>query len=338
MGNNLALNAYITASSYVDPYVPYRAVNGITSDPTSRWLCAALPGWLSLDLKKSSWIGQWTVKSPGNQAGWPVDYCMTSFRLESSLDGTNWTIVDSVTGNNSNLFTRVLPSPVCARYFRLYVPGGGGLKANRAAASIMELELIEADAAVLSSLEIKDNNGNDAALTPGFYPDTFIYVSNVGFDSDWITVIPAASKATAVITVNGQGLTDGKATVEMTNGSNTVEIKVTSADGVTVTYQVAVTRASSPYLTSVKLAGLRFSVFEKTTYSYDLSTSRLTETAVIPASEDPEAVVEITLNDVVYSSGQQIPLNEGLNPINVTVTSKTGDDSRNYIFNINKST
>jgi hypothetical protein len=49
-------------------------------------------------------------------------------------------------------------------------------------------------------------------------------------------------------------------------------------------------------------------------------------------------VVEITLNDVVYSSGQQIPLNEGLNPINVTVTSKTGDDSRNYIFNINKST
>ncbi|NNJ33335.1 hypothetical protein [Lacrimispora defluvii] len=69
MGKNLALNADITASSYVDPYAPGRAVNGIVSDPTSRWLCAALPGWLRLDLKKSCWVGQWTVKSIGGNAG-----------------------------------------------------------------------------------------------------------------------------------------------------------------------------------------------------------------------------------------------------------------------------
>ncbi|GLB28442.1 hypothetical protein LAD12857_03650 [Lacrimispora amygdalina] len=338
MGINLALNADITASSYVDPYAPGRAVNGIVSDPTSRWLCAALPGWLRLDLKKSCWVGQWTVKSIGSNAGWPDNYCMTSFRLESSLNGTNWTTVDSVTGNTNNTCTRVLVNPVYARYFRLFVPGEGGLQANKSAASVMELELIETDVAVLTSLEIKDKEEHTAVLTPVFHSDTLSYTSNVGYDSDRITVIPVASKTTAAITVNGQALTEGKASVEMNDGSNRVEIKVTSAGGCTVIYQVAVTRASSPYLTSVKLTGFRMSGFVKTTYNYSLSTKSLASTVVTPTAEDTEAAVAISLDDVVYNSGESIPLNEGLNPINIKVTSKTGVDSRIYVFNITKST
>ena len=338
MGINLALNADITASSYVDPYAPGRAVNGIVSDPTSRWLCAALPGWLRLDLKKSCWVGQWTVKSIGSNAGWPDNYCMTSFRLESSLNGTNWTTVDSVTGNTNNTCTRVLVNPVYARYFRLFVPGEGGLQANKSAASVMELELIETDVAVLTSLEIKDKEEHTALLTPVFHSDTLSYTSNVGYDSDRITVIPVASKTTAAITVNGQALTEGKANVDMINGSNRVEIKVTSADGYKVTYVVNVTRASSPYLTTVKFTGIRFSGFVKTTYNYNLSAgSTLTSTAVTPTAEDPEAAVVITLNGVVYNSGQSIPLSNGMNPINLVVTSKTGVDSRTYVFNVNKS-
>nr|WP_288826281.1 cadherin-like beta sandwich domain-containing protein [uncultured Clostridium sp.] len=338
MGINLALNADITASSYVDPYAPGRAVNGIVSDPTSRWLCAPLPGWLRLDLKKSCWVGQWTVKSIGSYAGWPDDYCMTSFRLESSLNGTNWTTVDSVTSNTKNTCTRVLVNPVCARYFRLFVPGNGGLQANKSAASVMELELIETDVAVLTSLEIKDKEEHTAVLTPVFHSDTLSYTSNVGYDSDRITVIPVASKTTAAITVNGQALTEGKASVEMNDGLNRVEIKVTSAGGYTVVYQVSVTRASSPYLTSVKLTGFRMSGFVKTTYNYSLSTKSLASTVVTPTAEDTEAAVAISLDDVVYNSGESIPLNEGLNPINIKVTSKTGVDSRIYVFNITKST
>lgn len=338
MGMNLALNADITASSYVDPYAPGRAVNGIVSDPTSRWLCAVLPGWLRLDLKNSYWIGQWTVKSMGTNAGWPENYCMTSFRLESSLDGTNWTTVDSVTGNTNNLFTRVLPNPVFARYFRLYVPGDGGLQANKSAASVMELELIETDVTVLTSLVIKDKEEHTAVLSPAFHSDTLSYTSNVGYDSDHITVIPVASKTTAVITVNGQALIEGKASVEMMNGSNKVEIKVTSAGGYTVTYVVTVTRASSPYLTSVRLTGFRVTGFTKTTYSYSYSTKTLSSTAVTPTPEDPEADVIITLNDVIYTSGQSIPLNNGINPINIVVTSKTGVDNRVYVFSVTKNT
>ena len=337
MGINLALNGDITASSYVDPYAPGRAVNGIVSDPTSRWLCAALPGWLCIDLKKSCWVGQWTVKSIGSNAGWTESYCMTSFRLESSLDGTNWTTVDSVSGNTNNICTRVLLKPVCARYLKLWVPGEGGLQANRSVASVMELELTETDVVILTSLKIKDKEEHEVALTPAFHSDSLSYTTNVGYDSDRITVIPVASKTTAVITVNGQPLTEGKASVNIINGSNKVEIKVTSADGYILTYLVTVTRASSPYLTSVRFTGIRFSGFIKTTYNYNLSAgSTLTSTAVTPTAEDPEASVVITLNSVVYNSGQSIPLSNGMNPINLAVTSKSGVDSRTYVFNVNK--
>ena len=337
MGINLALNADITASSYVDPYAPGRAVNGIVSDQASRWLCAALPGWLRIDLKKDHWVGQWTVKSIGGNDGWPDNYCMTSFHLQTSLNGTNWTTVDTVTGNTNNICTRVLTNPVNARYFRIYIPGDGGLQVNKSAASVMELELIETDVVVLTSLEIKDKEEHAAALTPSFQSNTMSYTTKIGYDSDRITVIPVPSKTTAAITVNGQALTEGKASVDMINGSNRVEIKVTSADGYTVTYVVTVIRASSPYLTSVKFTGIRFSGFVKTTYNYNLSAgSTLATTAVTPTAEDPEAAVVITLNGVVYNSGQSIPLSNGMNPINVVVTSKTGVDSRTYVFNVNK--
>ncbi|PPK83553.1 cadherin-like protein [Lacrimispora xylanisolvens] len=336
MGKNLALNADITASSYVDPYEPGRAVNGIVSDPTSRWLCAALPGWLRLDLNKSCWIGEWTVKSISGYAGWPADYRMTSFSLERSIDGTNWITVDSVTSNTYNVCTRVLASPVYARYFRLFVPNNGGLQANKSAASVMELELVETEVDVLTSLVIKDKEEHTALLTPAFHPDTLSYTSNVGYDSDCITVIPVASKTTAAITVNGQELIGGKASVAMTSGLNNVEIKVTSAVGYTVTYMVTVTRASSPYLASVTMTGFRIPGFSKTTYSYNLTTRNLASTKVTPTPEDQEAVVIISLNGTTFNSGQAISLIKGLNPIKIVVASKTGFDSRTYIFNINK--
>ncbi|NNJ33127.1 hypothetical protein G9470_25565 [Bacteroides xylanolyticus] len=263
---------------------------------------------------------------------------MTSFRLESSLNGTNWTTVDSVTSNTNNTCTRVLVNPVYARYFRLFVPGEGGLQANRSAASVMELELIETDVAVLTSLEIKDKEELTAVLTPVFHSDTLSYTSNVGYDSDRITVIPVASKTTAAITVNGQALTEGKASVDLINGSNRVEIKVTSVDGYKVTYVITVTRASSPYLTTVKFTGIRFAGFVKTTYNYNLSAGTHTSTAVTPTAEDPQAAVVITLNGVIYNSGQSIPLLDGMNPINLVVSSKTGVDNRTYVFNINKTT
>ena len=336
MGNNLALNADITASSYVDPYTPGRTANGIINDPTSRWLCGNLPGWLQFDLKVPCWVGQWTVKNMGKDAGWPDDYCMIMFQLESSNDGSYWTTVDTVTGNNSEICTHVLASPVFARYFRLYIPSGGGIQANKSVASVMELELIEADVIFLTTLAIKDKNGSTVTMTPVFDTDTLSYTANVGFDSDQITVIPVASNTTATVTVNGQTLVDGKASVGVNTGSDGVEIKVVSAGGNIVTYQVAVTRASSPYLSSVKLAGFRFSAFVKTTYSYNLSTSKLSSTVVTPTTEDPEAVAVISLDSVVYNSGETIPLVNGANPINIVVTSKTGIDSRTYIFNITK--
>lgn len=161
-----------------------------------------------------------------------------------------------------------------------FFPNYGGLQANKSAASVMELELIETDVDVLTSLVIKDKEEHTALLNPVFRSDILSYTYNVGYDSDCITVIPVASKTTASITVNGQELIGGKASVSMTGGLNNIEIKVTSAGGYTVTYVVTVTRASSPYLASVAMTGFRIPGFSKTTYSYNLTTRNLASTKV----------------------------------------------------------
>lgn len=52
---NIALNRPVTASSYVLPYEPARAVNG-TTQATSRWLCKTLPGYMIVDLGSTNVI------------------------------------------------------------------------------------------------------------------------------------------------------------------------------------------------------------------------------------------------------------------------------------------
>ena len=46
---NIALNKYATASGYVAPYSPSRAVDGSWT-PASRWLCTSVPCWMAVDL------------------------------------------------------------------------------------------------------------------------------------------------------------------------------------------------------------------------------------------------------------------------------------------------
>ena len=90
MGINLApLAIGITSSSYIDPYEPKRVVDNNVTDCTSRWLCGSLPGYIMFDLGSSYWVSQWALASIGGRAGWPLNYCMTSFALQYSLTGTD---------------------------------------------------------------------------------------------------------------------------------------------------------------------------------------------------------------------------------------------------------
>jgi hypothetical protein len=336
MGANLARTAIVTASSYVDPYTPDRAANGITGDPASRWLCSTLPCWIMLDIREVHWISKWTVKSISGSAGWPNTYRMTAFSLQGSLDGVQWTTVDSVTGNTLNTCTRSLPLPVSARYWRINIPAGGGLEANRGVSSIMDLELIEADAVPLSSLTILDTAGIEVALTPAFTPGTAGYTANVGYDITSVTVKPVAAAPSAVITVNEQPLVDGKAVVTLKAGSiNTINIKVASATG-SILYFVDATRASSPYLQSV--VGLPSgTVFNKQVYGYSWSVSARTPTINLTSTvEDAGATLKLNGNPITSGQQQTVNLNPGSNTITIEVRSRIGNDSRTYTFHVTR--
>ena len=73
---NLLLNKTATASGYISPYAPARAVNGNIL-PTNRWACKSVPSYIMVDMGESYWIDRWVVKSMGSVTGWTSpDYNM----------------------------------------------------------------------------------------------------------------------------------------------------------------------------------------------------------------------------------------------------------------------
>ncbi|HEX3028990.1 MAG TPA: cadherin-like beta sandwich domain-containing protein, partial [Clostridia bacterium] len=73
------------------------------------------------------------------------------------------------------------------------------------------------------------------------------------YDTTSITVTPTAEDTTMVISVNGNVVASGLASeaIPLNVGSNTIQVILTTASGMSKTYTVVVTRASSPYLTSI---------------------------------------------------------------------------------------
>lgn len=338
MGTNLALNAIVTASSYIDPYEPKRATNGVVTDQTSRWLCGSLPGWMTLDLGAVYWVKQWNLKSIGGNAGWPVNYCMTNFSLQTSPDGNAWTTVDTVANNTANTCSRNLATPASARYWRLSVPDKGGLTANKDAASVMEIELIQIDPTpnTLSALTIT-GNGTAVSTTPAFASSTTSYTASVTYDVASVVVSPTATDPNAVMKVNGTPVArGGNATVPLNVGSNAVTVVVTPTIGDPQTYTVTVTKASSQYLSGFTLkVGKNLVTY---TPSFDRTVTRYTATApagstgivVTPTAEDPAA--SINVKGTVVTSGQTVTvaIATGTNAIPMIVTSSIGAITKEY--------
>ena len=162
---NLALNKTTTASSFVLPYEPARAVEGTSDKPIRRWLCIKLPCNMDVDLGANYCINRWVVKHMEN-AGWTSAYNMTDFKLKGSMDSKTWSDIDTVTGNSSKITDRTF-SPVTVRYVRFYAEKG--IKINPNLASIMELEVYQAPAsALLTGLAL-----SKGTLNPAFVNGTF---------------------------------------------------------------------------------------------------------------------------------------------------------------------
>lgn len=117
---NLALNKTATANAYNSPSeAPQYAADSSTS---TKWTSvAASPNWLKIDLGQSYQLKRWVVKHAG-AGGESTIYNTRDFKLQVSSDGTNFTDVDTVTGNSTNITDRSINTN--ARYVRLYIAQG----------------------------------------------------------------------------------------------------------------------------------------------------------------------------------------------------------------------
>ncbi|MFD0672701.1 discoidin domain-containing protein [Cohnella sp. GCM10027633] len=116
--SNLALGKTATADSTYSTEAAGKAVDGSL---TTKWTSANTTGghWLALDLGQSYSISRWVVKHA--QAAGEASYFNTrDFKLQQSSDGTNWSDVDTVTGNTGSVTDRNVTA-FTNRYVRLYV-------------------------------------------------------------------------------------------------------------------------------------------------------------------------------------------------------------------------
>lgn len=333
MSTNLALNKTATASSYVKPFQPSRAVDA-NNQPEFRWICNTLPGWLKVDLGGEFYINRWVVIHM-QAAGWDNRYNTSSYTFQGSLDNANWFTLDTVVGNTLATTDRTI-AITKVRYVRVSVTSG--IAINPKLASIVELQVYEAES---SSSALSSLTTNAGALIPTFNKTVLNYTSNVAYGVTSITVTPTTEDVNAVASVNSVVVPRGQASQAITlsnqPGDNNIDVLVTPAFGpVTTTYKINAVSASTPYLSGLQIPLKTISpTFNKDVFAYT-ATVNSTTASIKATAEDSNAT--LTINDEVVVSGTQKSVNLviGENPISIKVASKIGTDQKIYILTITR--
>ncbi len=341
---NILLNKPATASNSFAPFLPARAADGSITDPKSRWVCSQLPAWLCVDLQGSIWISQWTTYFMGS-VGWAANYNLCDFKLQGSLDNTNWFDMDTVTGNTANLVNRNI-TPRLVRYLRVYITKG--LAANNQVSSIVDFQASESsNAPFLANLV-----PTAGSLNPGFASRTFNYSIGVANTVSSIMFTLTAMQPNMTIKVNNTTVVSGQQTqaINLQPGSNTVTIEVTSADStMKTTYTVLVTKAgdSNLQLNSVDVAYAGRNItpgtvnvpMDASKNSYDAKVPNGASTiTVTPHAQDSTVKIQVNGNNVQNNgtSGSVTLATPGATVVSINLTSSEGSDTRNYTLNIIK--
>jgi len=203
----------------------------------------------------------------------------------------------------------------------------------------------------LRSLTMNENDTNKSAVTLSPIFDGryyFNYTANVGYDalnsgsdSTQVTVTPTAEVTSAMITVNNTPIASGTVSPNFAlniGSGNNIQVICVSGQNAPQTYTIAVTKASSPYLSGV--ANMPVNVqFKNTTLNYT-GTTAASQIYVTPVSEDPAAHITVKSGSATQQvlSGNQVKLTftSGQNTVTIGVSSATGSDSRTYTFTVNK--
>ena len=164
---------------------------------------------------------------------------------------------------------------------------------------------------ILASTSLSELTVSPGTMTPAFDPATTQYnvtVMSSGFDLWALAADPAA---TLQIRSNGGDYVNyeySTSYILLNNGSNTVDVKVSTADGLaSKTYTLAVTRTLSTRLASLDATqGALAPAFNPAVTSYAMSVP-INFTALTASAEDPTAAIELRVN-----GGDYVPLD--LNP------------------------
>jgi hypothetical protein len=355
MSINIALNKNAKASRYIEPYVPSKAVDGVFA-PISRWVGsspvpsygAPSPVWLVVDLGAEFWVNRWVVRQMGS-VGWTADYNLCDYKLQGCNyyewedddflhREDHWWDMDSVVNNLENKTDRTLQKPCKTRFVRIYITKG--LHCNPNCASIVDLELYEADhtSAKLSGLAL-----SAGTMDPPFANTTYNYTAKVGHDCNAITVTPTAEDSRATIKINGAPVTSGQPSgqISLDPGSdNIITVEVTPNVGDPQKYTIRVNRDGSSYLSNLTGLGELEPKFQKDIFIYVVYVSDdISSVRIIPIAEDPKAKITVKTVDkeeVVQSGAKSSPISiaSGNNKIYIKVNSAFGPEYKNYTIDV----
>ena len=335
---NVALRRPATANSSISPYDPSRVVDGNIATPASRWLTNKLPGWLQVNLGSRFYVSRWVVRHLSS-VGWAASYCLPSYSLQLSQDGTNWITADSVIGNTASLTDRNFTAAYAA-FARVVV--NSAMPVNAAFASLLEFELYTSPTTPNTLTSLVFSSG---VLVPPFASTVGNYTQQVGFDTKSLTVTATPDDAQATVAVNGTMVVNGQpsAPVALNVGSNTVTVAVTPVTGPVNNYVTTVTRADSAYLSALTMQSGSTAIslapaFAKAAGSYTASVGYDASTVTLtPTAESATATIKVN-GTIVASGGTSgaISLNVGSNnTITVAVTTPSGV-SQNYTIAVTR--
>ncbi|NOU62558.1 hypothetical protein GC096_00670 [Paenibacillus sp. LMG 31461] len=192
-----------------------------------------------------------------------------------------------------------------------------------------------------------------AALSPSFLSSTLNYASTVAYSQSSIQVTPVAdATATMKVKVNGgtpEAVNSGQpsSSLPLNVGVNTIEVTVTAQDGTTIqTYTVDVTRERN---TDASLSGLSLTggaaispTFLSSMLNYASAVAYSQSSIQVTPVADATATVVVKVNGgtpEAVDSGQpssSLPLNVGVNTIEVTVTAQDGTTTQTYTVNVTR--
>ena len=183
---------------------------------------------------------------------------------------------------------------------------------------------------------------SSGTLNPAFSRIVNGYSTTVSNNITTITVTPTTNESNATLTVNGTPLTSGSqsAGLPLNVGVNTISIAVTAQNGITTdTYIIKTTRLPSADATLADLTIVGDSLnqaFSNTRINYSANVPFLhTAIKITATSNFPNA--KVTINGKTTVSGAAslpIPLNAGINTINILVTAQDGITTKAYKINV----